>query len=102
MVTALYNATAGRLERKLMKERNRRTIAFLDEHVKPGTVFSDLGCGTGIFVVEAAKRGGIVSAVDFSESSLVATRRGVETCAPDAKVTYVRADVQTAIFQVRT
>ena len=84
-----------------MKERYRWTIAFLDEYVKPGTVFSDLGCGTGIFVVEAAKRGGIVNAVDFSESSLVATRRAVETCAPDAKVTYVRADVQTAIFQVR-
>jgi SAM-dependent methyltransferase len=93
--TAIYNATAGKLERKLMKERYRRTIAFLDEYVKHGLVFSDLGCGTGIFVVEAAKRGAVVNAVDFSESSLSTTRKTVARYAPDAEVTFIQADVQT-------
>lgn len=92
--TAAYNATIGRLERRLMKERYRRTIAFLDRYVKPGVVFSDLGCGTGIFVVEAAKRGAVVNAVDFSESALNATRKTVGMYAPDAKVTFIQADVQ--------
>lgn len=93
--TTLYNATAGRLERRLMKERYRLTIALLDRYLKPGMVFSDLGCGTGIFVVEAARRGAIVNAVDFSESSLAATRRNVEMNAADANVTYTQADLQT-------
>lgn len=95
--TSLYNATIGRLERRLMKERYRRTIAFLDEHVGPGTAFSDLGCGTGIFVVEAAKRGArVINAIDFSESSLAITRRRVEEHVPGADVRFIQADLQTA------
>lgn len=92
--TSVYNATIGRIERRLMKERYRRTIAFLDKNIEPGVVFSDLGCGTGIFVVEAAKRGAIVNAIDFSESSLATTRRNVEANAPNADVRYIRADLQ--------
>jgi len=92
--TAAYNATIGQLERKLMKERYRRTIELMDLHVKPGSVFSDLGCGTGIFVVEAAKRGASVNAIDFSESALASTRRNVEANVPGANVKYVQADLQ--------
>ena len=93
---AAYNATIGRIERRLMKERYKRTVNFIHEHVTPGISFSDLGCGTGIFVVEAARRGAIVTAVDFSESSLQTTRKTVANHAPDASVTYVQADVQKA------
>jgi hypothetical protein len=92
---SLYNATIGRLEQKLMKERYRRTISFIDEYVNPGIRFSDLGCGTGIFVVEAARRGAIVSAVDFSEASLNTTRKTVESLALEASVTFLQMDVQT-------
>jgi precorrin-6B methylase 2 len=92
--TAVYNATIGVLERRLMKERYRRTIAFIDEYVQPGTVFSDLGCGTGIFVVDAAKRGAVVNAIDFSESSLNTSRRTVSTYVPDAAVTFTQANIQ--------
>ncbi|GEC14309.1 class I SAM-dependent methyltransferase [Nitrobacter winogradskyi] len=92
--TSIYNSTIGRIERRLMKERYRRTIAFLDKNIEPGVVFSDLGCGTGIFVVEAAKRGAIVNAIDFSESSLATTRRNVEANAPNADVSYIHADLQ--------
>lgn len=93
--TAAYNATIGQLERRLMKERYRRTVAFLDEYIKPGVTFSDLGCGTGIFVVEAARRGAVVNAVDFSESALNSTRQAVERFTPDATVTYTKIDLQT-------
>ena len=94
LFAALYNSTIGRLERRLMKERYLRTMDFLNRSLQPGMVFSDLGCGTGIFVVEAARRGASVNAVDFSKSSLEATRRTVEMHAPDAKVTYIQADLE--------
>jgi SAM-dependent methyltransferase len=92
--TGLYNATIGRLERRLMKQRYGLTVEFIEEYVKPGTRFSDLGCGTGIFVVEAARRGAIVNAVDFSESSLKTARRIVERNAQGASVTFIQADLQ--------
>ena len=56
-LAAMYRATVGRLERRLMAERYARTVALLDRFVRPGITLSDLGCGTGIFVVEALKRG---------------------------------------------
>lgn len=96
--TSIYNATIGQIERKLMKERYRRTVQFIHEYVGPGTKFSDLGCGTGIFVVEAAKRGASVNAVDFSESSLAAARNTVERYVPSASVTFIQADVQTSLL----
>jgi SAM-dependent methyltransferase len=92
--TALYNATIGRIERRLMKQRYRLTVQFIEEYVRPGTRFSDLGCGTGIFVVEAAKRGATVNAVDFSEASLKAARSTVERHAESASVTFIQADLQ--------
>lgn len=92
--TALYNASIGRIERRLMKQRYTLTVRFIEEYVKPGTRFSDLGCGTGIFVVEAAKRGATVFAVDFSEASLKAARSTVERHAKSSSVTFIQADLQ--------
>jgi SAM-dependent methyltransferase len=90
----LYNATIGRIERRLMKQRYVLTVQFIRDYVKPGTRFSDLGCGTGIFVVEAAKLGASVNAVDFSEASLKAARKMLEHHARNASVTFIQADVQ--------
>jgi SAM-dependent methyltransferase len=92
--SAAYNASIGRLERKLMADRYARTIAFIDAYVKPGTVFSDLGCGTGIFVVEALRRGAIVNAIDFSQSSLNITRKNVNRHFPGGQVNYFQANAQ--------
>ena len=93
--SALYRATIGRHERRLMRERYKRTVDFLDAHAKPGITISDLGCGTGIFVVEALKRGAAVNAVDFAASALDITCQNVAKNCPEGKVTYHRADVQT-------
>jgi SAM-dependent methyltransferase len=90
---ALYRASIGRLERKLMAERYARTMRFLDTYVKPGIVFNDLGCGTGIFTVQALRRGAVVNAIDFAEGSIRATRRNVEAHAPDARADFIVADV---------
>jgi SAM-dependent methyltransferase len=90
----LYNASIGRIERREMAERYVRTIAFIDAYVKPGMVFSDLGCGTGIFVVRALQRGAVVNAIDFSPAALEITKQNVLKYCPDGRVTYRQADVQ--------
>jgi SAM-dependent methyltransferase len=94
-VTWAYNHSIGRIERRLMKERYRITIEFLDHYAKPGITITDLGCGTGIFVVEAARRGAKVNAIDFSGTALAMTRRAVESLTPQANVGYTEGDVQT-------
>jgi cyclopropane fatty-acyl-phospholipid synthase-like methyltransferase len=91
---SLYSSTIGHLERRLMAERYIRTVTFIDMHVKPGTVLSDLGCGTGLFVVEALRRGAVVNAIDFSSSAIEITQRNVATYCPDGKVNFQCLDVQ--------
>ncbi|MDE2166812.1 MAG: 50S ribosomal protein L11 methyltransferase [Alphaproteobacteria bacterium] len=90
----LYRRIIGKLERKLMVDRYRRTIAFLDAHIKPGVIFSDVGCGTGIFVVEALRRGAIVNAIDFAQSALEITQDRVNKYASTGVVTYYPLDVR--------
>ncbi len=91
---SLYNGTIARHEAQLMRERFSLTLAFMDKHVKPGMVFADIGCGTGIFVVEALKRGASVQAIDFSKRALEVTKTNVERHAPGGKVEYHQADIQ--------
>jgi SAM-dependent methyltransferase len=92
-VAALYRFSIGRVERRLMAERYARTIKFLNSHLTPGLILSDLGCGTGIFTVEALRRGAIVNAVDFAEAAINITRENVTVHAPGGNVNYIVADV---------
>jgi SAM-dependent methyltransferase len=92
-LAAMYRATVGRLERRLMAERYARTVVFLDRFVRPGITLSDLGCGTGIFVVEALKRGAAVNAIDFAPTAIAITRDNVQRHAPSGTVNYRVADV---------
>ncbi len=94
----LYKRTIVPIEAKLMVKRHELTLGFIRENVKPGLVFVDLGCGTGIFVVEALLQGATkVHAVDFTSSALDATRKLVEKFAPDKAdlVRYHKLDLQT-------
>jgi len=90
----LYASTLGRVERNLMKQRYARTISFLDKHLKPGVTVSDIGCGTGIFVVEALRRGARVNAIDFAPRALEITRINVARYFTSAAVDYYQLDVQ--------
>jgi len=92
--SSAYHASIGRLERKLMAQRYEITKAFIDQYVKPGTTFSDLGCGTGIFTVQALQKGAKVNAIDFSKSALEITQRNVLKYAPEGEILFQQADVQ--------
>lgn len=94
--SSVYNATIARLEARLMRERYARTISLLDEFIRPGTVFADIGCGTGIFTVEALRRGAVVRAIDFSATSLEITAKTVGRYAPEGEVTYHQLNIEAA------
>jgi SAM-dependent methyltransferase len=93
----VYKHTIVPIEAKLMAKRHEITTKFIRENVKPGVVFADLGCGTGIFVVEALMQGAAkVQAVDFTSSALEATKKLVEKFAPEKAdlVQYYKLDLQ--------
>ena len=94
-LTALYRMTVMRLERRLMAERYRLVVAFLDRAVRPGMVVADVGCGNGVFVVEALRRGATVIALDYAESALRLTREYVSASVPEraGDVQYLHADI---------
>ena len=79
----LYHLFITPLEARLMAERYALTIDFIDQHVHPGTVAADIGCGTGVFTVEMLRRGARVKAIDISERSLSITKSLVEQLVPD-------------------
>ncbi|MGH3976599.1 MAG: class I SAM-dependent methyltransferase [Pseudonocardiaceae bacterium] len=59
-----------------------RDRALLDRlNVSQGTQIVDLACGTGSFIVEAAKRGAEAHGVDVSERMLEFTRRRADPAA---------------------
>ena len=91
----LYKRTIMPIEARLMTERFRLTMSFIDRYIRPGTVAVDVGCGTGIFTVEMLRRGAKVKAVDFAQGSLDATRSLVERLAPEK-----RADVEYLLMDV--
>ena len=82
-------------EAKLMAERFRLTMSFIERYVHEGSVAVDVGCGSGIFTVEMLRRGARVKAVDFAQSSLSLTRSLVERLLPDRSknVDYLLMDV---------
>src|SRR5690606_7325365 len=55
-----------------IRAESRQALDLLE--VQSGQVLVDIGCGTGTFVIEAAKRGAIVHAVDVSEAMLACAR----------------------------
>lgn len=58
----------------------------------------DLGCGIGYTPLELAKRGGLVTAVDLSETAVLATQKRIETAGYDKQVQAVRANVEHLPF----
>jgi SAM-dependent methyltransferase len=91
----LYHRIVTPIEARLMTERFKLTMHFIEQHIKSEMVAVDLGCGTGIFTVEILKRGASVIAVDYAQSSLDLTRKAVEELVPNLtnRVRYLLLDV---------
>lgn len=91
----LYKKFIMPLEARLMTERFRLTMLFIERYVREGIAAVDVGCGTGIFTVEMLRRGARVKAVDFSQSSLDLTKSLVEKLVPEKSVNvdYLLMDV---------
>ena len=94
--TWLYNRLIVPYEAKLMKQRYKKTVDFINTELKKGATLNDLGCGTGIFIVESLKKGVKVNAIDLSETSLQITQTNVDTKCPTlaSNVEYFQADAQ--------
>lgn len=95
-VSKLYNLTIAKYESRLMRDRYMCTMNFISQYVHEGTTVSDIGCGTGIFVVQALLKGAKVNAIDFSESALKVTKKNIEKNAPQFanNVTYHRLNAE--------
>lgn len=93
----LYKKIIMPQEARLMAERFRLTMSFIDQYIHEGIVAVDVGCGTGIFTVEMLRRGAQVKAVDFAQSSLNLTKSLVEQLTHDKQgnVEYLLMDVST-------
>jgi len=98
--TWLYNRTLVPYEATLMKIRYRKTIDFIEENIKPGVTVTDIGCGTGIFVVQCLLRGARVNAIDISYTALEITKKNVLSQCPQygANVSYQQCDGQEVML----
>jgi ribosomal protein L11 methyltransferase len=53
-------------------------VGFIEQHVAPGLHVLDLGCGSGILAIAAARLGATVLALDTDPIAVTATRENVE------------------------
>jgi ribosomal protein L11 methyltransferase len=53
-------------------------VSFIEQHVTPGMQVLDLGCGSGILAIAAARLGATVLALDTDSIAVTATRENVE------------------------
>jgi ribosomal protein L11 methyltransferase len=62
-------------------------VGFLEQYVVPGMAAIDLGCGSGILAIAAAKLGAAVLALDTDPIAVTATRENVERNGEAARIT---------------
>lgn len=86
---AWYQTPLGAWADRLEREAVFRLLAL-----QPGERLLDLGAGTGRYVLEAARRGAVVTGVDASAGML-----GVARSRVDSAVTLVQADLASLPFE---
>lgn len=73
-------------------------INCLLSHLKEGTSMLEIGCGDGVFAVEAAKNGFSVTATDISQSNLDAAKVSAEKAGVADKILFFQADAENLPF----
>lgn len=66
-------------------------LLLLSMTVKPGECVLDMGAGSGILAIEAARAGGVVTAADISQAAVECTRENARNNGVEVKV--VRSDL---------
>ena len=81
----------------------RYQIAMQEAGDVTGKSLLDIGCGSGIYSIEFAKRGARhVTGLDFSEPMLELAREGARKADVDAKIEFVRGDFVSHDFGATT
>ncbi|MDP8240665.1 MAG: methyltransferase domain-containing protein [Candidatus Hatepunaea meridiana] len=73
-------------------ERVGRVKQAIDYYIKPDSVFCELGCGTGIFSIYAAKKCKIVYAVEWDKKILEVAKRNTAQSGVEGKIDFIHAD----------
>ncbi|MBF0275987.1 MAG: methyltransferase domain-containing protein [Nitrospinae bacterium] len=73
-------------------ERTKKAKDAIDFHIKPDSIFCELGCGTGIFSIYAAKRCKKVYAVEKDKTILEIARKNAKNNNLAEKIEFIHAD----------
>jgi len=71
------------------------TLGYIDKaydrlisHIQPGAVVLDVGCGTGLLTLRAAKRGARVTGIDINPEMLEIARQKIQQAGLDTQVSF--------------
>ncbi len=81
------------LVRRIKRMEEDGVRAFLNDHLPVSGRLLELGCGTGLFTLPAARRGYEITAVDISANMIAELRRKLDAAALGG-VTLLKADVE--------
>jgi SAM-dependent methyltransferase len=70
--------------------------------LQPGMRILDVTCGPGLYAVEFARRGCMVTGIDFSPAAIRYARSLAETAGVAERCTFIEADVRTVDFGALT
>jgi ribosomal protein L11 methyltransferase len=68
-------------------------VGFVEQYARPGMAAIDLGCGSGILAIAAAKLGATVLALDTDPIAVTATRENVERNGEGARITTAEGSI---------
>ncbi len=79
-------------------ETTRMCIALIEEYMQAGDFVLDVGCGSGILAVAAAKLGaGSVLALDLDSVAVETAQKNVALNCMESKVSVIRSDILSAV-----
>jgi predicted RNA methylase len=80
-------------------ERSGLLQKGIDKLVNEDMIFCDLGCGTGVFSIHAARKAKKVYSVEYDENILEVARKNIEMSGLSEKITLISDLLTSAIFR---
>lgn len=79
-------------------ERISQFKAGIEKIINEGLTFCDLGCGTGVFSIYAARKAKKVYAVEFDEKIFGIAKKNIENSIFSEKITIIYGDASTVVL----